>query len=204
MWMFCVQLPRSVPHTAQNAAHRFCEKPVFFTFLRIRTHPSSCFDSTIPRTACGRVVLFFQQVPSLQPSLASGERCQVVARGRPNPRRRAAPGDEECRSPKTQPSLTPATSHKNKDATNTQDPGRPADGCAVAVARQRALRRARGRAQGRRAPVLREQGRGEAREPSRARSHILEADDRRVVGDRPTAERFIKERRVLAPARRRR
>ena len=49
----------------------------------------------------------------------------MVAKRRPEPRRRAAPDDDEWRSPKTQPALTPATSHKNQDATNTQNPSRP-------------------------------------------------------------------------------
>ena len=61
MWMSCVQLPRRCAHTAQNVVHRFCEKPVFFTFLRIRaqTHPSSCFDKTDSKGTRKVVVPFF-------------------------------------------------------------------------------------------------------------------------------------------------
>ena len=146
--------------------HRFCEKPVFFTFLRIRTHPSSCFDSTIPRQRAEESCYFFSKLPSLQHSLASGERCQVVAKRRPKPRRRAAPIHDKDHAVLRPSFPQPPTLPQNEDAHNTQNPSRPADGRAVAVARQRALRGARRRAQGRRAPVLREQGRGEAREPS--------------------------------------
>ena len=124
-------------------------KPVFFTFLRIRTHPSSCLGSTIPRTAFGRVVLFFQQLPSLQHSLASGERCQVVAKRRPKPRRRAAPIHDKDHAVLRPSFPQPPTLPQNEDAHNTQNPSRPADGRAVAVAGQRALCCARGRAQGR-------------------------------------------------------
>ena len=166
MWMSCVQLPHSGAYTAQNVAHRFCEKPVFFTFLRIRTHPSSCFDSTIPREACGRVVEFFSQLPSLQHSLASGERCQVVAKRRPKPRRRAAPIHDKDHAVLRPSFPQPPTLPQNEDAHNTQNPGRPTNKRAVAVARQRALRRARRRAQGRRALIFGEPGSGEAREPS--------------------------------------
>ena len=166
MWMLRVQLPRSVRTQPKNVVHRFCEKPVFFTFLRIRTHPSSCLGSTIPRTACGRVVLFFQQLPSLQHSLASGERCQVVAKRRPKPRRRAAPIHDKDHAVLRPSFPQPPTLPQNEDAHNTQNPGRPADGRAVAVARQRALRGARRRAQGRSPFIFGEPGSGEAREPS--------------------------------------
>ena len=164
MWMFRVQLPHNGAHTAQM--HRFCEKPVFFTFLRIRSHPSSCFDSTIPREACGRVVEFFSQLPSLQHSLASGERCQVVAKRRPKPRRRAAPIHDKDHAVLRPSFPQPPTLPQNEDAHNTQNPSRPTNKRAVAVARQRALRGARRRAQGRSPFIFGEPGSGEAREPS--------------------------------------
>ena len=137
-------------------------------------------------------------LPGIRRALPSGRK------RRPKPRRRAAPIHDKDHAVLRPSFPQPPTLPQNEDAHNTQNPGRPTNKRAVAVARQRALRGARRRAQGRRPFIFGEPGRGEAREPSRARSHILETDDRRVVGNCATTERFIKERRLLVEQRRRR
>ena len=131
----------------------------------------------------------------------------MVARGRPKPRRRAAPIHDKDHAFVLRPSWWPAAANPCHKTRMPTTPKTPADQQTSAPSPSPDSERYAARAAAPKA-VARlysgEQGRGEAREPGRARSHILEADDRRVVGDRQTAERFIKERRLLVEQRRRR
>ena len=119
--------------TAPAVRLRFCEKPARgLSVGKIRRL------DTIPRTARGRVVAIFSaSFQALQHSLASGERCQAVARGGRNragglpPITRRRPEMSFVGLPQTQPwwqaerRRAGAGADKNKDANNTQNPSRP-------------------------------------------------------------------------------
>ena len=144
MWMLCVQLPRSGAHKPKMPRTDSVRNPFSFEFA-----PSGRFSDSATR-----VVLFFQQLPSLHPGIRRAakwwqEAGETAPEGCPHPRR--GPCCPEAQRPQ------PPTLPQNEDAHNTQTPADQPTG-APSPSPDSECWRARRRAQGRRALIFGEPG----------------------------------------------
>ena len=199
MWMLCVQLPRSRAHTAKMPRTDSVRNPfslLFYEFALVRRRVSI---ARFQGQRGGSRVIFsaaskLATLPGIRRALPSGRKraAETAPEGCPQPRQgpccpeaQLRPADPPTRATKQGCPQHPKPRPTNKQARRRRRPTASA------------TRRAPPRPRPSRALVFGEPGRGEAREPSRTGSHILETDDRRVVGNRATKKRFIKERRLL-------